>query len=223
MDHKGFFLTFEGGEGSGKSTQLRRLAKRMQQAGRKVRVTREPGGTPAAEALRAALLSGEAKALGPLAEACLFASARADHVRQLIRPALRQGQDVLCDRFIDSTRAYQGGAGVTDEQLELLEEIALAGLRPNLTLLLDLDVEEGMARADARRQSGRPDRFEADRMKDHEKRRQAFLRIARGEPDRFAIIDASLSADAVEEAIATVVSERLGIALSAERKGAAAP
>ncbi|MCP1200745.1 dTMP kinase [Notoacmeibacter sp. MSK16QG-6] len=214
MEHRGFFLTFEGGEGSGKSTQMRCLARTMQRAGRSVRVTREPGGTPAAEALRAALLSGEAKSLGPLAEACLFASARADHVRQLIRPALRQGQDVLCDRFIDSTRAYQGGAGVSGEELDLLEKLALGDLKPDLTLLLDLDVEEGMDRADTRRRSEQPDRFEADRMQDQEKRRQAFLQMANDEPDRFSIIDASQTVDRVEKAVAAIVTERLGIDLS---------
>ncbi|OXS99063.1 dTMP kinase [Notoacmeibacter marinus] len=213
MEHRGVFLTFEGGEGSGKSTQLRRLAKTMQRAGRSVRVTREPGGTPAAEALRTALLSGEAKALGPLAEACLFASARADHVSQLIKPALRQGQDVLCDRFIDSTRAYQGGAGVSAEHLHLLEELALGDLKPHLTLLLDIDVEEGMKRADARRQTDEPDRFEADRMPEHEQRRQAFLQMAGNEPDRFAVIDASLPVDAVEAAVTAIVTKRLGIDL----------
>ncbi|RLQ87864.1 dTMP kinase [Notoacmeibacter ruber] len=211
MEKTGYFLTFEGGEGSGKSTQLRRLAKNMERAGRRIRVTREPGGTPAAESLRVALLSGVAKELGPLAEACLFASARADHVRQLIAPALADGYDVICDRFSDSTRAYQGRAGVSASQLDLLEELALDGLRPDLTILLDIDAEQGMKRADARRQSDNADRFEADRLQEHEARRQAFLDMAKDDPDRFVVIDASLSADEVEAIIAKAVTERLEI------------
>ncbi len=213
METTAFFVTFEGGEGSGKTTQLRRLAKAMQQAGRTVRVTREPGGTPAAEALREVLLAGRAKELGPLAEACLFASARSDHVRRLIRPALAEGRDVLCDRFADSTRAYQGGAEVDPDLLDLLQEVALGDLRPDLTLLLDIDVEKGMKRAHARRQSGEADRFEADHHAEQEQRRKAFLAMAEMEPDRFVVIDAAAPADAVEEAVRKAVQERLGLDL----------
>lgn len=214
MKRTGYFLTFEGGEGSGKTTQLRRLANAMQQAGRAVRVTREPGGTPAAEALRHALLSGEAKKLGPLAEASLFASARADHVEQFIKPALAAGNDVLCDRFIHSTRAYQGGESVDRRTLDLLEEMALFDLRPDLTLLLDLDVEQGMARADTRRATGTPDRFEADRLAEHERRRRAFLAMAQAEPDRFLVIDASQPPDLVEKSIRAGLAERLSLSFA---------
>ena len=207
----GKFITFEGGEGAGKSTQIARLAKRLEESGHSVVVTREPGGTPTAESIRAVLLSGAGQQLGPDGEAVLFAAARADHVDRVIRPALRAGNWVLCDRFTDSTRVYQGvGGGVEAGVLEALERVAVGRTRPDLTLVLDVPVEVGMARA-ARRLAGgeAPDRFERDEVALHEARRQAFLAIAAAEPERCAVIDAGQSADATAETIWETVSTRL--------------
>ena len=207
----GRFITFEGGEGSGKSTQIRRLAERLRETGHSVVLTREPGGTELAEQIRAFILSGAAEPLGPEAETMLFAAARADHVDRLIRPALERGDWVLCDRFIDSTRAYQGSDGVDAGLLDSLEKIAIGGLRPDLTLVLDLPVEIGLERA-ARRRSGEegpPDRFEKETVERHERRRALFLAIAAVEPDRCLVIDANQTQDAVAEAIWQGVRQRI--------------
>ena len=148
---RGRFVTFEGGEGAGKSTQIRLLADRLKRQGLDVVVTREPGGSALAERLRALLLAGRAHDLGALGEAVLFSAARADHVDRLIRPALMAGQWVLSDRFADSTRVYQGAVGaVPMGQVAALEKLALDGLKPDLTLVLDLSAEAGLARAAAR-------------------------------------------------------------------------
>lgn len=208
----GRFITFEGGEGAGKSTQIGRLAARLEKDGREVVVTREPGGTPTAESIRAVLLSGAGEQLGPDGEAVLFAAARADHVERVIRPALRAGKWVLCDRFSDSTRVYQGvGGGADANVLEALDRVAVGRTQPNLTLILDVPVDLGMARAAKRTaaEAGAPDRFERDDSELHEARRQAFLAIAAAEPDRCAVIDASASEDATADAIWRVVSSRL--------------
>lgn len=209
--HSGRLITFEGGEGAGKSTQLRRLARRLEQAGLAVTVTREPGGTPAAEAIRDFVLSGRARDLGHDAEAILFAAARADHVDRLIRPALTRGEWVLCDRFIDSTRAYQGSAGVDARLIRALERVAVGDCMPDLTLVLDLPVESGLARmaARARGEGGGPDRFEQDGAGVHQRRREAFLAIAREEPERCVVIDAGQSEEAVAAAIWTAIRNRL--------------
>lgn len=209
---KGIFVTFEGGEGAGKSTQIGRLAEHLrQQTTRTIVTTREPGGSPKAEAIREALLAGVAKPYGPFAEALLFSAARIDHLDSLIRPALEQGAIVLCDRFTDSTRAYQGAAGGLDPAIvQSLERVVVGDTRPNLTLILDLDPEVGLARAQARSvESEAPDRFEAEALDFHKRLRAAFQAIADAEPERCAIVDASLDPDAVEAAIRTVVAERL--------------
>lgn len=210
--HAGRLVTFEGGEGAGKSTQLRRLASRLADAGERVTATREPGGTPAAEAIRSFVLSGAARDLGPDAEAILFAAARADHVDRLIRPALERGDWVLCDRFIDSTRAYQGTAGVDPQLIWALERVAVRDCFPDLTLILDIPVESGLARM-AARASGQgaagPDRFERDTGAEHQRRREAFLRIAEQEPERCVVIDASQSEEAVAAAIWSAFRNRL--------------
>ena len=204
----GRFITFEGGEGAGKSTQIKRLADRLLSLRHQVVVTREPGGTPTAESIRTVLLSGAGEQLGPDGEAVLFAAARADHVDRVIRPALRTGKWVLCDRFADSTRVYQGvGGGADAEILEALERVAVGRTQPDLTLILDVPVEIGLARAAKR--SGGPDRFERDDLAVHEARRQAFLAIAAAEPDRCVIIDASRTEDSTAEAIWKAVSARL--------------
>jgi dTMP kinase len=208
---KGRFITFEGGEGVGKSTQLSRLAEHLRARGLEVVTTREPGGTPKAEALRNVLLSGRIAPLGPLAEAALFAAARLDHVEKLIRPALARGAFVLCDRFTDSTRAYQGARGGVDAQkLSLLEKAAVGDLRPDLTLILDLASGEGLARAEARRQMAglRADRFEAEDEGFHEGLRRAFLDIAEQEPERCCVIDASQGVDEIARAIRHFVDAR---------------
>lgn len=204
----GRFITFEGGEGAGKSTQIRLLAERLEGRGVAVVVTREPGGTPTAEAIRAMLLSGQAKDLGPDGEAVLFAAARADHVERVIRPALRAGRWVLSDRFFDSTHVYQGtGDGADSATLAALDRIAVGRTRPDLTLILDVPVEIGLARAAGR--GAAPDRFESDTLALHEKRRRAFLAIAEAEPDRCVVIDASRDAAATASSVWDAVSVRL--------------
>ena len=212
----GQFITFEGGEGAGKSTQIARLKARLESLRLKVVVTREPGGSPGAEAVRNVLLSGKAKKLGPHAEALLFAAARADHMDTVILPALTNGAWVLCDRFSDSTRVYQGEAGVDPAYLEELEQLAISGRKPDLTLLIDVPPKIGLARVDSRAlstSSANPDRFEIDSLEIHERRRQMFLDIAKSEPARVAVIDGSQGTDAVEAAIWAAVYGRLGDAL----------
>jgi dTMP kinase len=210
----GKFITFEGGEGAGKSTQIRLLAQRLTARGEAVVVTREPGGTPTAEAIRGVLLSGLAQQLGPDGEAVLFAAARADHVDRVIQPALREGKWVLSDRFYDSTRVYQGLAGGADAGLlSALERAAVDGTRPDLTIIIDVPPEIGLMRAAGRGgEAGRPDRFERDDLALHEKRRQAFLAIAREEPQRCVVIDGtegeSATADAIWHAVAARLLER---------------
>lgn len=210
----GTFITFEGGEGAGKSTQIRRLAAHLRtESGRPVLTTREPGGSVKAERIREALLSGLAKPHGPFAEALLFSAARIDHLDTRIRPALARGEIVLCDRFADSTRAYQGAAGGLDPAvLGALERVVVGPTRPDLTLILDCDPELGLARARARREAGSDgavDRFEAEALAFHARLRSAFLAIAAEEPKRCAVVNAALPADAVEAAIRAVVAERL--------------
>jgi dTMP kinase len=208
----GYFITFEGGEGAGKSTQIARLRSRIEALGKPVVATREPGGSPYAENVRSFILGGKAKALGPFAEALLFTAARIDHIDQMIAPALREGSHVLCDRFADSTRAYQGAAGeVGTTLINALERSALNGLRPDLTLILDLPPEVGLVRASARRDTKGEgvDRFEDEDLAFHSKLRDTFLAIARAEPQRCAVIAADRSPDEVEAAIWKVVEARL--------------
>ena len=208
----GKFITFEGGEGAGKTTQVRRRAERLTASGRTVTVTREPGGTPTAESIRRLLLSGRPGALAADDEAVLFAAARADHVEHVIRPALAAGHWVLCDRFTDSTRAYQGAAGGADEGLlRALDRVAVGHTRPDLTVILDLPAEVGLART-AERQAAdgeTPDRFERDDAVLHDLRRQAFLDIARKEPQRCIVVDATQSEEAVADAVWRAVRMRL--------------
>ena len=208
----GCFITFEGGEGAGKSTQIERLRQRLGELAQPVLVTREPGGSPHAEEIRAFLLGGRAKHLGPFAEALLFAAARIDHLDKTIVPALKRGTHVLCDRFADSTRAYQGSVGNIDRELiDQLERVTLQGVKPDLTFILDLPPEIGLARAGERR-AGRgegADRFEGEDATFHHSLRQAFLAIARNEPRRCVVINADQEPDAVEAAIWAALRERL--------------
>lgn len=218
----GIFVTVEGGEGAGKSTQIGLLADHLRlRTQRAVITTREPGGSPKAEAIREALLAGIAKPYGPFAEALLFSAARIDHLDTLIGPALERGDIVLCDRFTDSTRAYQGAAGGLDPGLlHSLERVVVGSLAPDLTLILDLDPELGFKRAAERAGEGAvPDRFEAEALGFHRRLRQAFAEIAAAEPGRCALIDASRDADEVEAVIWETVSERLPQLFSGDRTG----
>jgi dTMP kinase len=208
----GCFITFEGGEGAGKSTQIDRLRHRLEQLSHPVLVTREPGGSPYAEKIRSFILEGHAKRFGPFAEALLFAAARIDHLDRTIEPALKSGTHVLCDRFADSTRAYQGSLGNIDRSLiDSLEKTTLRGVKPDLTFILDLPAEEGLSRAARRRASKGEgaDRFEGEDVSFHESLRQAFLSIAQASPDRCAVINADQSPDEVEEAIWMTLRRRL--------------
>lgn len=213
---RGLFITFEGGEGAGKSTQIHRLADALRGRGHQVLVSREPGGSPGAEAVRHVLLSGAAEPFGPVMEAILFAAARSDHVEQVIRPAVERGDVVLCDRFLDSSRVYQGVTGNLDPTLMAsLEKVAINGMMPDLTLILDLDPEEGLRRASARRGEGVADRYEKEDLDIHRRRRDAYLAIARAEPERCVVIDASAPEDDVERQIRDTVVERIDAAAEA--------
>ncbi len=208
---KGLFITFEGGEGAGKTSQISRLKDHLISLGHEVLVTREPGGTPGAEIMRHVLLSGAAENFGAEMEAILFAAARNDHVEHVIRPALLDGKIVLCDRFIDSTRVYQGVSGKVEMAfLKKLEDVVCEDAWPDITLLLDLDPEEGMKRAASRRSTDEaPDRFEKEALKEQETRRNGFLSIAEEEQGRFKVIDASGDVDAVAARIWTEVATTL--------------
>jgi dTMP kinase len=206
----GRFITFEGGEGSGKSTQAGILANRLARAGRKVLATREPGGSPAAEEIREALLSGRVWQFGPFAEALLFSVARADHIEHAIGQALVEGKWVVCDRFLDSTRAYQGAtAGVPKGLISALERLTVGNLLPDITFILDIPPEEGLARAAERRSGSTPDRFESQELLLHERVRRAFLDIAEEEPERCIVIDASQPEAMVAEDVWEAVLQRL--------------
>jgi len=207
---RGKFITFEGGEGTGKSTQAGMLAQRLETYGLAVQLTREPGGSPGAEIIRHVLLTGAAKPLGADVEAMLFAAARDDHVRCTILPALRSGKWVVCDRFADSTRVYQGILGQVDQKLiNVLERVSVGELSPDLTVILDLPVQVGLERAKQRRGSARADRFEGEGVEFHQKLRDAYLDIAAHEPDRCVVIDTTASKDIVADAIWQAVASRL--------------
>nr|WP_255607087.1 dTMP kinase [Phyllobacterium sp. 2063] len=202
------FITFEGGEGAGKSTQIARLAEHLRAQGHDVLVTREPGGSPGAEAVRHVILSGAAEPFGPAMEALLFAAARNDHVEQVMRPALRSGRMVLCDRYIDSSRVYQGVTGNLDPDLmRAIERSAINGLMPDLTIILDLPAEVGLQRANARRGEGTADRFEKETIDMHHRRRDAYLAIAKAEPDRCSVIAADRPAGEIAREIAALVDK----------------
>lgn len=204
----GTFVTFEGGEGTGKSTQIGRLAARLREHGRDVVVTREPGGTPEAEALRALLVSGEPGRWTAKAEALLNFAARDSHLTQVIRPTLEQGMIVLSDRFMDSTRVYQGTAGGVDAHLiDMLERTIVGETKPDLTLIFDLDPALGLQRAKLR--DGGEDRYERKGLEFHSKLRDGFLKILRREPNRCRLVDAALPADEVEQTVWSIVETRL--------------
>jgi len=204
----GRFITLEGGEGAGKSTQIATLAERLR-AGREVVTTREPGGSPGAEMIRKLLVEGPIERWDGTTEALLHFAARRDHLRATVWPALERGAWVISDRFADSTRAYQGwGHGLDMGTLDRLYDLAVGVFRPDLTVILDLPVDAGLARAASRR--GAETRYESLPRAFHERVREGFLAIARNEPERCAVVDASQDIDAVAAAVARVVAERLG-------------
>ncbi|MEX2453116.1 MAG: dTMP kinase [Rhodospirillaceae bacterium] len=210
--HPGRFVTLEGGEGAGKSTQIRRLADALERTGLTVVTTREPGGSPAAEKIRALLLDPEAR-WDPPTEALLHFAARADHYTTCIAPALRRGEWVISDRFADSTRAYQGyGLGLDLTVIDTLYEIALGDFRPDLTIVLDLPVERGMERIG--RREGAADRYERMDPAFHERLRRGFLAIAEAEPERCIVIDADSDPDTVFGRIVACIGNRLGVTAS---------
>jgi len=207
---RGRFITFEGGEGAGKSTQVQRLAARLRGEGREVVTTREPGGSPGAESIRDIVLRGDADRWSPTTETLLMYAARRDHVERVIRPAIARGAWVICDRFADSTRAYQGAAGGVDPAfISALETYILEETRPDLTLVFDLPAEVGLERAHAR--AGAEMRFESKGMTFHERLRAGFQAIAAAEPERCAVIDATAGMDAVEAAVWDAIQARLAV------------
>jgi dTMP kinase len=207
---RGRFITFEGGEGSGTSTQIKILAERLNAAKLHTIVTREPGGSPGAEIIRHLVLSGMGKLLGTDAETLLFAAARDDHVHTVIKPALEQGVWVLCDRFADSTRAYQGRLGnVLPGVLNAMERVTIGDLKPDLTVILDIPVEIGMQRAAARRGGCAPDRFEAEDVAFHRQLRDAYRDIAASDPQRCVVIDANADVATVAAAVWTALRDRV--------------
>ena len=207
------FITFEGVEGCGKSTQLALLADRLRTGGRSVTTTREPGGTPIAEKIRAILLDSAHAGLDPVAEWLLIEAARREHVRNVVAPALASGSFLLCDRFSDSTEAYQAaGRGLDSRWIAEVDARVRDGLSPDLTLLYDCDPEEGLARAKQRDAGGSGGRFEAEALALHERVRAAFLAIARREPARVAVIPVVGDAAAVFTKTWSRVAERFGLA-----------
>lgn len=210
---RGRFITLEGGEGAGKSTQARRLADHLTAAGLEVVITREPGGSPFAETIRAIVLDPATPPHTQLAEALLFNAARADHLERTIRPALERGRWVICDRFIDSTRAYQGEVdGLAVPVLDALDRIVVVPTMPDLTIMIDLDPVVGLARVEQRRMGSEPapvDRYEARSPDFHHRLREAFLRIARAEPLRCVVVDGFQPVDAIAGEIRGHVEARL--------------
>jgi dTMP kinase len=199
---QGRFITFEGGEGAGKSTQLALAAEWLRARGVETVVTREPGGTPRAERLRAMLLERDSEPMPPACELLLMFAARATHLENLVLPAVRGGAWVLCDRFTDATYAYQGGGrSLPTAQIDALVQIVHAGLQPDLTILLDLPVEIGLARARQRNGAQGPDRFETERRGFFERVRSAYLERARSDPGRFRVIDAAAELGEVSDAV----------------------
>ena len=216
MPKQGLFVTFEGGEGTGKSTQIRLLADRLRRRGVDILVTREPGGSPGAEAVRHVILSGAAEEYGTRMEAVLFAAARNDHVEEIIRPALASGAVVLCDRYMDSSRVYQGVTGNLEPAfVQNLERVAVGGVIPDCTIILDVPATEGLRRARLRAGDvgavAAPDRFEKEELDTHEKRREAFLDIAEADPLRCRVVDASGTADEIAEKVFAIVEPLLPI------------
>ena len=211
------FITFEGIEGCGKTTQLQLLARRLEGCGHQVTITREPGGCPIADQVRNILLDADNRAIVPLAELFLYAAARAQHASEVVAPALEAGRIVICDRFTDATIAYQGyGRELDLAIINQLNTLATAGIRPNMTLLLDCPAETGLSRAMSRingASGAREERFELESIQFHQRVRNGYLALARQEPQRFVVIDATAGISDTEEAIAAAVFERLAFSV----------
>jgi dTMP kinase len=207
------FITFEGVEGCGKTTQIRLLVRRLEGDGHAVTVTREPGGCPIADQIRNILLDADNNAITPLTELLLYAAARAQHLAEVVAPALEAGGIVLCDRFTDATIAYQGyGRRLDLAVIHKLNQLATGGMRPDLTILLDCPAETGLKRAISRINSApgaREERFELESLQFHQRVRDGYLALAQLEPERFVIIDAAAGIPETEEAVAAVVLARL--------------
>lgn len=205
---KGKFITVEGGEGAGKSTNLDFIYQYLKSVGNKIVLTREPGGTPVGEKIREVLLDKKQSDLGNDTELLLMFAARAQHIEQVIRPALNNGEWVLCDRFTDATYAYQGGGrGITDERIKTLENWVQGSLKPDLTFLLDLPVEDGLLRANKRSE---PDRFEQEQHEFFNRVRNAYLNMAKTNPGRYRIVDASISLEKVQQQIIRILDAFCG-------------
>ena len=208
---KGYFITVEGIEGVGKSTQIQAIRVWLEARGRRAVTTREPGGTPLAERLRELVLKPQGESVGAISELLLMFAARSVHLDNLVRPALAQGAVVVCDRFTDATYAYQGtGRGLPDEAIRALEQLVQGVLRPDLTLLLDAPAEIGLARAARRQAAGGADRFDGERIDFFRKARDRYLERARAEPNRVVVIDAKRSVHEVSQHIESVLATRLG-------------
>jgi len=208
MSARGRFITLEGGEGAGKSTQLKFIADWLEQRGRTVVQTREPGGSPLAEAIRTIVLGDWAEGVGARTELLLMFAARAAHIEHRIAPALRRGDDVLCDRFVDASWAYQGaGRGIAAEHLAALEKLVLQDIRPDLTIVFDVSPDVGLARAKNR---GDANRFEEESLAFMSRVRAAYLERSRANPDRYAVVDASRSLADVQADLNRLLEQRLG-------------
>lgn len=212
------FITFEGVEGCGKTTQIRLLAEALNQSGKQVLLTREPGGCPISDKIRAILLDSLNSEMTPKAELLLYAAARAQHMDEVIIPALERGSIVLCDRFTDATLAYQGfGRNLDIKLISELNETATSGLKPDLTILIDCPVETGLQRAIARIEAGsasncnhlREERFEKESVEFHQRVRDGYLRLAENSPDRFILVDGSKSVEEIAEVILSAVRTRI--------------
>jgi dTMP kinase len=207
------FITFEGIEGCGKSTQIRRLANALSAKGLPCLLTREPGGCPISDQIRAILLNAENSAMKPATELLLYAAARAQHVSETISPALAEGKLVLCDRFSDATLAYQGfGRNLDIEVIQYLNRLAMGDVKPDLTVLIDCPVEVGITRAIARNNAipgDKEERFERESLLFHERVRQGYLKLAQAEPGRFVIIDGTMDADVTEAAVCNSMRSRI--------------
>jgi dTMP kinase len=213
------FITFEGVEGCGKTTQIRLLADALSRSGKKILLTREPGGCPISDKIRAILLDAQNSEMTPKAELLLYAAARAQHIDEVIRPALKSGSIVLCDRFTDATIAYQGfGRALDIGLIRQLNETATSGCRPDITVLIDCPVETGLKRAIARIEAGsasdsnhlREERFERESIEFHQRVRSGYLNLAKESPDRFILIDGAESVDRIAENVFRAVSSRIG-------------
>lgn len=212
--HKGFLITFEGIEGCGKSTQINHLARFLKKEGYIVEKTKEPGGTKVGEAIRRVLLDAKNRDMAPYAELLLYQASRVQLILKVIIPALREGKVVLCDRFIDSTVAYQGyGRGLDLDKIDELNRLATTGVRPDLTILLDIPAEEGLGRIEKRKKSTveKRDRIEAEELSFHERVREGYLRLAEKEPDRIIVVSANKSVEETQKEIRKIVIDRMRV------------